>query len=235
MLVLGIASLANATVIDVVTVGVGDMGHAGTSTDPLVPSEVIEIAIVMNWNPYDPISYTWPSYDGYFTDSVGLDLHVSGPGTLSVPVVTDKKGDVIGDALEHHSEFGAWSQSGTSDGTPGGYTSVVQSNGIAKMSGGVLEGGIEYHEDGGGGAGVLVWNMFIHCTGDGYVQLDLTLQDTASRYSPDYSPAGDGPYGSDGWHALLEGDLGDLTIHQVPEPMTIALLGLGGLLLRRRR
>jgi hypothetical protein len=28
---------------------------------------------------------------------------------------------------------------------------------------------------------------------------------------------------------------GDITIHQVPEPMTIALLGLGGLLLRRRR
>jgi len=50
MLVLGMASLANATVIDVVTVGVGSLGHAGTLTDPLVESETIEIQIILNAN-----------------------------------------------------------------------------------------------------------------------------------------------------------------------------------------
>ena len=35
MLVLGMASLANVTVIDVIMVGPGSMGHAGTSSDPL--------------------------------------------------------------------------------------------------------------------------------------------------------------------------------------------------------
>lgn len=38
---------------------------------------------------------------------------------------------------------------------------------------------------------------------------------------------------------LLDAEMGDLsdtlTIHQIPEPMTLALLGLGGLLLLRRR
>jgi hypothetical protein len=231
LLVLGVTSLANAGVIDVVTVGVGDQGHAGTSQDPLVASETIEIAILMNYNTYPDRQF--PSYDGYFTDSVGLDLHVSGPGTLSVPGIFDKNQDRIGDDLMHHSEFGAWSQSGINDGTPGGYVPMVVDNGIAKMAGGVLTGGIRYDEDGGGGAGVLIWNLFLHCDGFGEVLVDLTIQDPASRYSPYWKPSTDAPYPE--WQALLASDLGDLTIYQVPEPMTICLLGIGGFFLRRRR
>ena len=78
MLVLGMASLANATVIDVVVAGPGSEGHMGTSTDPLAPSEVIEIKIVLNYNPVG----TPPPQDGYLLSSIDLDLHVSGPGTL---------------------------------------------------------------------------------------------------------------------------------------------------------
>jgi hypothetical protein len=38
------------------------------------------------------------------------------------------------------------------------------------------------------------------------------------------------------WNNLLPGQLmDDIVLHVVPEPMTIALLGLGGLFLRRRR
>jgi hypothetical protein len=37
------------------------------------------------------------------------------------------------------------------------------------------------------------------------------------------------------WDADLTGVLDSVTIHQVPEPATIALLGLGGLLLRRKK
>jgi len=216
MLVLGMASVASAGVIDVVTVGVGDMGHAGTSTDPLVPSETIAIAIVLNANPYPG----YPSYDGYFTDSVGLDLEVSGPATLDVVMTTGK---VPAPDLGHHSEFGVWSQSDP----------LIEGNAIAKMAGGVLTGGVSSADDGGAGPGVLIWNLLIHCDGNGPVTVDLTLQDPASRYSPYMYANGLDPFPE--WVPLTEGDLGDLVIHQIPEPMTIALLGLGGLFLRRRR
>jgi len=37
------------------------------------------------------------------------------------------------------------------------------------------------------------------------------------------------------WVNAVEADFGDLIIYQIPEPMTVALLGLGGLFLLRRR
>jgi len=217
MLVLGMASMASATVIDVVAVGGGSMGHAGTSEDPLVPSETIAIQIVLNNNPYPG----YPAFDGYGTDSVGVDLHVSGPGTLSVVqkeiMVSPGVFEWVDD-LQHHADFSVWSQSDP----------LIVDNQIAKMSGGVLEGLIK-------GEATLIWNLIIHCDGEGEVVVDLTLQDVDSRYSQyvNSSVTPMTPYPD--WEPLLEGDLGDLVIHQIPEPMTIALLGLGGLFLRRRR
>jgi hypothetical protein len=78
LLVLGLASMASATVIDVVTVGVGSMGHSGTINDKLMPSETIELAIVLNFN-------DGPVFDGYGLSSVDLDLHTAGAGSLTAP------------------------------------------------------------------------------------------------------------------------------------------------------
>ena len=217
ILVLGMTSLANATIIDVVTVGLGDMGHAGTSEDPLVESETIAIQIVLNHNPYTG----YPAFDGYGLDGMDLDLHVSGAGSLEVV----QKEIMIApgvfewvDDLQYHEDFGVWTQSDP----------LIVGNQIASMSGGVLEGGIQSQE----GGTPLVWNLLIHCDGRGEILVDLTLAGS-TRVSEYWNSSTDEPYPE--WFYAEEIHLGDLVLYSIPEPMTIALLGLGGLFLRRRR
>ena len=221
MLVFGLASLANATVIDVVTDGLGDMGHAGTAEDRLEESETIAIQIVLNWNPYPGTTY--PSYDGYVLDTLAVDLHVSGPGTLSAVMATSKTGDYYV-PLGHHVDLGTYGQSDP----------LIVGNSIALISGGSM--GYIMGDDGVGGPAVpptaLIWNLWIHCDGPGDIVVDLTVAGT-TRYWDYSNAANDGPFGTS--NIAVEADLGDLTIYQVPEPATIALLGLGSLFLMRRR
>jgi hypothetical protein len=201
MLVLGMVSLANATVVDVVKNGVGSQGHAGTSTDPLTVGETIGIKLVLNYHPAGS-----PSYDGYRLSSMNLDLHVSGPANFSAIVTTD---GTIKSAYRN-TGLSPW------------FNTVPSAVGITQLMATALtpiSGATGKPTD-------LVWGMTIACTGNGMVTVDLTLYGLS-----EYKPYGDSP----AWVAMVEGDLGDLIIHQVPEPMTIALLGLGGLLLRRRR
>jgi hypothetical protein len=201
---------ANAEVISVITTGDGSMGHAGTSTDPLVPDETIGIAILLNFNYYPG----WPDYDGYVIEGIDLELQVSGPGTLEVPMV----GKVPTPVLQHHSYFGVWSQP----------YPLIEDNAIEQMAGVVLSGVITPYDDGGGGPGVLIWNLFIQCDGAGEAYLDLKPRGEWIIYPYNTDPLENG-------FVVTEDDLGDLTIYQIPEPMTIALLGLGGIFLLRRK
>ena len=216
MLVFGLASLANATVFDVVAVDIGQSGgRTGGPEDKLEDSDVIGLQIILNNNPYPD----WPSYDGYVTDGFNFDLHVTGAGSLGVVMATTKTGDVTD--LKHHSGLEFWAESDP----------LIVGNAIAMLMGGTM-GAVDASEDGGGGAGVLVWDLLIHCDGSSSdVVVDLTLAGTTHIWDFKY-PSGD-PYGD--VYDAVEGDLGDLTIYQVPEPATIALLGLGSLFLMRRR
>ena len=84
---------------------------------------------------------------------------------------------------------------------------------------------------------ILIDHIGIHCDGLGTATVALTVDDDntsqwgTTRVSPDSAIDPDA--------AAQEADLealgGQLIIHQTPEPMTIALLGLGGLFLRRRK
>ena len=77
------------------------------------------------------------------------------------------------------------------------------------------------------GSYILLDNILVHCLGPGDVTLSLIAagpvyyhDDTAGAFSTLYQAG-----------TILD----SIVIHQVPEPATLALLGLGGLFLRRRK
>jgi hypothetical protein len=78
----------------------------------------------------------------------------------------------------------------------------------------------------GMGEGILVDHFLLHC------DVDDPENDVIISVSNDLRWGG--TLLIDGITAYA-GEWGSATVHQVPEPMTIALLGLGGLFLRRRR
>ena len=70
--------------------------------------------------------------------------------------------------------------------------------------------------------GDLLANLLFHCEGEGDVTVSLV------SYTTDLNET---IYGS----AAAPYTFATLVVHQIPEPMTLALLGLGGLFLRRRK
>ena len=232
LLVLGMASIANATVIDVVPVNLN-----GTSVAPdvdltgVVANDVVQFALVLQDN--DSMTPDYPSYDGYWLKAMDLMLTVTGKGTL----------DQLGaspppNQMKHNSLFGAWADP-TTTGDP-----LVSGNKIAKLS------GASFGNDGSGigsfeskrGYTDLVWNLKVTVNSD-FVSGEIILVDLALNDAPD---AGSSFYTNQPsyWgetydienRFMTNADFQDMTLG-IPEPMTIALLGMGGLglLYRRRR
>lgn len=201
-------NIAGAAVLKVVPVDIAQSeGRLGGPQDPLEESDTIGLAIVLENNPFWLNEVAYPAYDGYYLSSMDIDLEVTGPGSLSVV-----QGG-LGDDLGVHPDLIGFSWSG------------IAGNAIAELTGFALT-------PIGPGETDIIWNLLLHCDGVGDpVVIDLTLGGL-SEYA-EYEKTGTG--GSWVWAAMAEGDLGDLTIYQVPEPMTVALLSLGGLFLLRRR
>jgi hypothetical protein len=128
MLVLGMASIASATVIDVVAVDIGmSNGRLGAEGDLLEAGDVVGLALVLNHNPYP----SYPSYDGYLLQGMDVSLQVSGAGMLGVNTTADKTGAWLDNVIDWNPD---WSVTGASTSGPNGSEDMIQGNGVASIT-----------------------------------------------------------------------------------------------------
>jgi hypothetical protein len=243
LLVLGMASVVNATVIDVVVTHVNGSAP-GTGWDPATDAAANdEIRFVLHLNDNDSMHPSYATYDGYWLKGMDLMLTVTGKGTLAERGTGPKR-------MKNNALFGAWADP-TTVGDP-----MVTDNKIYKLSGASQansESGIGSHSL-MRGATEIVWTLMVTLDGDfnpasDVVLVDLALNDDplagSSFYTdqpsagptlfPDYVSNGYGTWDGLDNQFMTNSSFGDLELG-VPEPMTIALLGLGGLgLISRRR
>lgn len=179
--VFGIASIANAGLIDVVVTN-NDEDTSGSYT----LNDTVDIEIWLT---------------GGISDGYDLDLHVTGPATLS----------------EHGGGPITIHQLAVSEAMFPFVYSGLAGNSISQMSHVDFMGTFDALSALVGGLQVSLDDV------NQWVNIDLTLNG-ATRVDI-----------GGGWIPVTEDDLGDVSFYVLPEPATIALLGLGGLLLRRRK
>jgi hypothetical protein len=229
MLVLAMTTGASATVIDLVKDGTGDLGGDGTSGNPLVIGEKINLKVILNYHQEYPAS---PTYDGYGLSSIDLRLDAGSAGTFEVP--TTKKNDA---SLGKHADFATWAVNDESLPDDDGQADQLDVGSDIDSITGTESGSKPIRADiVTPGPADIVWNITFVASTAGTWTIDVSKGPSGQygEYTVSVLADGSGPY--DSWQWMVDADVGDLTgLVIVPEPTTIALLGLGGLFLSRRR
>jgi hypothetical protein len=211
LMVLGLATTVMAVPGEVGFMPVGE-GHGFSPDDPLEASETVYIDILM----YSTMDYLAINSTG----SIYVDL--VGPAVF-----------VGNEDYTYYPDF-EYRPAGTPPPVPpppewlGFNAQVVRGPQSLELAGG-LPPTISHWLIGGPGLTAMVFDHIgIHCTGEGEVQVIVSVEQSASQFGvPVITSTG----------TLYEdfGALGgELTIYQ-PEPMTMGLLSLGGLAILRRR
>jgi hypothetical protein len=207
---------AGATVIDVVVRDIGySGGRLGVASDPLEVGDRVGIDFVLDHNPHPE----FPSEDGYLLESMDLDLVVTGPASLH-GLMMCKCGYV---ALTWNGGFDTFH--------PKGQPHAGDELNWYELDDNAYEGFTAASLSGVQGPAILLQGLGVRADAPGMVEVDLSLGG-----STQYSPYGGWPGAGNPWDwiAATNADLGDLTLHVIPEPGTLLLLVFGLLPLCRR-
>jgi hypothetical protein len=210
LLVLGLANFANATMMFDLVPTPGQSGHGFSPDDALLPSEWVEIDVVYNSaNPLYSSGMLYISIEGE-GEWCGDDADTFLP-----------PGVPIEQAWTLHPNF-------TDAAAIPGFNSMTKVDSKNIEIGGNTAPYTFVQVNPGE---TIFDHLNIHCTGPG--EIVVTLIPATSTANPVGTPIfWDGQTQVED----LEAAGSSITIYQVPEPMTIGLLGLGGLgLIRRRR
>ena len=219
MLVLGIASAANAVVVDPFYLTI-DIEEAASEIT-LLPSDYITLDISLRG-------------DGTYEETgslefAGGDIAVSlsnAQGALDYSCIT-----FIGAPLTRDWYRGVWDPYAAGWEAPWGVITAVSNAQYVLMSGGNIYQNTM-------GPYQLMDDLVFHCEESTDVIIDLVAASDLIYYTYTYTDVGAGlePVVDSSVVIATSGTILDsIYVHQIPEPMTIALLGMGSLFLLRRR
>ena len=229
--VFGVASVAGGQALSLKVVDLGfSGGRDGSPGTELVPSDVVGITVVLEYLPFaDDIQQ-----GGYWVDGLDLSLDVmSGAGSW----------DIAFGGVQSHPE----------EGRRGGGESYVVTAEIAAPDHVTIDGYADFNgwtatEDLVAADLDFLTGFLLHYDGPGPVELALNMDGPVVNPSVTYPGTGGvniicehsnrwkypgylyDPY----WRDLTAEDLGSIVINQIPEPISLGLLALGGLGLLRR-
>ena len=228
LMVAAFSTVASATVIEVETYDIGlSGGKLGAAGDAIMIGESVGVRIRMLFNAYAG----FPSYDGYATDAFGVGINNisgSGAGTLSANVATtDKNGNPATYDITFDSGFDAATKYSAS-----AATNPIDSSGNVTVLSGTSSNIVSANGQVNGV--ILVEGLILTGDAAGTFTLDMIAQ--AGRYFDSQNNIGTAGYGASTAFSSDVDSIGDMVVHvAIPEPLTVSLLGLGGLAAARRR
>jgi hypothetical protein len=230
LLVGAMSTMVSATVIQVETYDIGNSsGKLGTNNgaDALAIGDSVGVRVRMLFKDYGA---SYSSYDGYVTDAFGVsidNISVSGSGTLSANVATTTK---TGNPSSYDITFNGGFDAATKYAATVA-TNPVDGSGNVPVLSGTASGIVS--SNGQPGGVILVSGLILTADSGGYLTLDMTGD--SGRYFDYQNNGGTAGYGDSTSFASAASSVGDANVYIVPEPMTMTLLGLGGLVAARRR